>query len=284
MNQIDLIQSDTPFHPQKTNPDGTAQIPPELQLGTQTQQNVPVYQDSSTGVVVTGTLTTTVTDISSTYTQAGLTFPLTTYQAVVTLTYTYLNRNYSFSMSTIRTSDYMRLTSNDRGYTLVEFAVGAAMIGVIGLLLYSVLNLCIVLGAKNAAINVAHQNARTAMTRMLRDLRLPAPALVLPAIPPSTRRLSQVLFRLRPQEGTVPIAAAQRTSLVFWKIGRMLPSLIMGPMVELYQSAQSTGEWGKANVYSPPTRQWYFDNNFKTKPPPGSLMVYSYVKGRWYVL
>src|SRR5437588_12883233 len=34
MNQIDLIQSDTPFHPQKTNPDGTAQIPPDLQLGT----------------------------------------------------------------------------------------------------------------------------------------------------------------------------------------------------------------------------------------------------------
>ena len=105
MNQIDLIQSDTPFNPQKTNPDGTAQIPPELQLGTQTQDNLPVYRDPNTGVVVTGTLTTSVTDISSTYTQAGVTFPLTTYQAVVTLTYTYLNRNYSFSMSTIRTSD-----------------------------------------------------------------------------------------------------------------------------------------------------------------------------------
>ena len=64
----------------------------------------------------------------------------------------------------------MRLTSNNRGYTLVELAVGAGMIGVIGLLLYSVLNLCTILGAKNTAINVAHQNARTAMTRMLRDL------------------------------------------------------------------------------------------------------------------
>jgi len=32
-------------------------------------------------------------------------FPLTTYQAVVTITYTYLSQNYSFSMSTIRTSD-----------------------------------------------------------------------------------------------------------------------------------------------------------------------------------
>jgi type II secretory pathway pseudopilin PulG len=64
----------------------------------------------------------------------------------------------------------MRLTSNDRGYTLVELAVSAAMIGVIGVLLYAVLNLCTVLGAKNTAINVAHQNARTAMTRMLGDL------------------------------------------------------------------------------------------------------------------
>src|SRR6266436_2051314 len=27
MNQIDLIQSESPFNPQKTNPDGTAQIP-----------------------------------------------------------------------------------------------------------------------------------------------------------------------------------------------------------------------------------------------------------------
>jgi type II secretory pathway pseudopilin PulG len=105
MNQIDLIQSDSPFNPQEINPDGTAQIPPELQLGAQTRNNVPVYQDPSTGVVVSGTMTTTVADISSTYTQGGQIFPLTMYRAVVTLNYTYLNRNYSFSMSTIRTSD-----------------------------------------------------------------------------------------------------------------------------------------------------------------------------------
>jgi type II secretory pathway pseudopilin PulG len=105
MNQIDLIQSDGPFNPRVKNPDGTAQIPPELQLGAQTQNNVSVYQDPDTGVLVSGTMTTTVTDISSTYTQNGQIFPITQYQAVVTLAYTYLNRNYSFSMSTIRTSD-----------------------------------------------------------------------------------------------------------------------------------------------------------------------------------
>jgi len=105
MNQVDLIQSDSPFNPQKTNPDGSAQIPPELQIGTHTQNNIPVYQDPKTGVIVIGTMTTTVTDISSTYTNGSVTFPLTMYQAVVTINYTYLNRNYSFSMSTIRTSD-----------------------------------------------------------------------------------------------------------------------------------------------------------------------------------
>jgi len=57
-----------------------------------------------------------------------------------------------------------------------------------------------------------------------------------------------------------------------------------GSMVELYKSQQSLGEWGKPNVYNPPTREWYFDTNFKTNPPPGTLTLYSYVKGRWFVL
>jgi type II secretory pathway pseudopilin PulG len=105
MNQIDLIQSDGPFNPSRTNTDGTPQIPPELQLGTQTKNNVSIYQDPNTGVIVSGTMTTTVTDISSTYNSGSITFPLTMYKAVVTISYTYLTRNYSFSMSTIRASD-----------------------------------------------------------------------------------------------------------------------------------------------------------------------------------
>ena len=105
MNQIDLIQSDGPFNPQKTNTDGTAQIPPELQLGTRTQNNVPIYQDPNTGVIVAGTMTVAVSDVSSTYTNGAVTFSLIAYKAVVTINYTYLSRNYSYSMSTIRTSD-----------------------------------------------------------------------------------------------------------------------------------------------------------------------------------
>jgi hypothetical protein len=101
MNQIDLILSDGPFNPQKTNADGSPQIPPELQLGTRVQNNVPVYKEPTTGVVVSGTMTTTVADASTTF--SGLT--LSMYRATVTVNYTYRNRSYSFSMSTIRSSD-----------------------------------------------------------------------------------------------------------------------------------------------------------------------------------
>jgi type II secretory pathway pseudopilin PulG len=101
MNQIDLILSDGPFNPQKTNADGSPQIPPELQLGTHTQNNVSIYKEPTTGVVVSGTMTTSVTDVSTTF--SGLSLSL--YQATVTVNYTYRNRNYSFSMSTVRSSD-----------------------------------------------------------------------------------------------------------------------------------------------------------------------------------
>ncbi|MGI8431311.1 MAG: hypothetical protein ACR2MW_03340, partial [Chthoniobacterales bacterium] len=56
-----------------------------------------------------------------------------------------------------------------------------------------------------------------------------------------------------------------------------------GSMVELYQSRQSIGRWGSANVYNPPNRQWFFDNNLQVYTPPGSLPVYSYTKGRWFI-
>jgi len=131
MNQIDSFESMSPFNPQKTNPDGTAQIPKDLinnpptydmTVGTHTigyaykdangvprvSNQWPVYQykDPGTGmtVVVQGTLTVAVTDVSAT------TIP-NTYMAVVTITYSYLNHDgihqpqYSFSMTAIRTSD-----------------------------------------------------------------------------------------------------------------------------------------------------------------------------------
>jgi type II secretory pathway pseudopilin PulG len=128
MNQIDLFESMSPFNPQKQNPDGTPQIPKDLinnpptydmNPGTHTigykdpttgvmSNQWPVYQykNPTTGmtVVVKGTLTIAVTDVSAT------TAP-NTFMAVVTITYDYLNRTqaggnpYTFSMTAIRTSD-----------------------------------------------------------------------------------------------------------------------------------------------------------------------------------
>ncbi len=96
-SQIDLILSDTPFDPQLDEyPAGG-----ELALGTQSQ-TIPIYTDPATGnVVVSGTMTTTITD-------PGLQIngnDLNTYQATVTVTYQFRNRNYTVTMSTLRASD-----------------------------------------------------------------------------------------------------------------------------------------------------------------------------------
>jgi prepilin-type N-terminal cleavage/methylation domain-containing protein len=110
-NQVDLFQSMSPFNPQKSQiPQDTSHggYPTyDMTLGTHnisvngTNFNVPVYEyrDASNNVVlvVNGTLTATVTDLSAS-------FP-NTYQAVFTITFTYLNRTYTYSMSSIRTSD-----------------------------------------------------------------------------------------------------------------------------------------------------------------------------------
>jgi hypothetical protein len=56
-----------------------------------------------------------------------------------------------------------------------------------------------------------------------------------------------------------------------------------GSMVQLFASKQNTGIWGKSNVYDPPRRKWYFDRRFYTDPPPGTLSLVSYKKGRWFV-
>jgi len=55
-----------------------------------------------------------------------------------------------------------------------------------------------------------------------------------------------------------------------------------GSMVELYKSLQNKGAWGAPNVYDPPKRKWYFDRQFYTDPPPGTLTLVRFKKSRWY--
>ena len=99
-NQIDLILSKEPFDPVNSK------IPTVLTIGTTTTPNVFVYKDPVSGnVVVTGTMTTTVTDTSATMTFAGTTKNLNIYRATVTVSYTYRGQTYNVSMDTMRTGD-----------------------------------------------------------------------------------------------------------------------------------------------------------------------------------
>lgn len=158
-NRIDAILTAGPFNPQKTNEDGTKQIPPELTVGTTTIPDVPVYKEpilttwtyndatartQATGLAtsdigkfalqldsqtywqltstapawkevkptVLGTLTSTVSDVSTTY--SGVTMYM--YQATVTVSWQYRGRGpiwsaarnrweYQVTMNTVRTSD-----------------------------------------------------------------------------------------------------------------------------------------------------------------------------------
>ncbi len=54
-----------------------------------------------------------------------------------------------------------------------------------------------------------------------------------------------------------------------------------GSMIQLYQSKQATGTWGKSDVYVPPVRNWFFDVNFRTNPPPGFLVTANFERGIW---
>jgi len=62
------------------------------------------------------------------------------------------------------------LSSSRRGLTLVETVVTTGLVGILGLIIYTLLNMGTVLGARNTATNTAHQQARVAMIEMIQDL------------------------------------------------------------------------------------------------------------------
>jgi len=107
-NQIDLILSKEPFDPTKSKVPsvlGGAVLASGAST-TITTPNVFIYKDPVSGnVVVSGTMTTTVTNPASTMTFAGATTDLNAWRATVTVSYTYRNTNYSVSMDTMRTAD-----------------------------------------------------------------------------------------------------------------------------------------------------------------------------------
>jgi type II secretory pathway pseudopilin PulG len=77
----------------------------------------------------------------------------------------------------------MKTCRQDRGFKLIELIFTTAVVGIAGLIVYSILQMGTVLGAKNAAVNTAHQQARTAMLQMVQDLHT---AVSLPSLCDST--------------------------------------------------------------------------------------------------
>lgn len=64
----------------------------------------------------------------------------------------------------------MKLSLPNRGFKLIEVMFTTSFIGVFGSIIYTILITGTILGAKNTAVNTAHQQARTAMLQMLQDL------------------------------------------------------------------------------------------------------------------
>lgn len=56
-----------------------------------------------------------------------------------------------------------------------------------------------------------------------------------------------------------------------------------GSIISLFESKQATGRWAYGGYYTAPTRNWYFDTQFRdpSKLPPGTPTVRSLQRGQW---
>jgi len=59
-----------------------------------------------------------------------------------------------------------------------------------------------------------------------------------------------------------------------------------GSMVVMFDSRYAIVPWGGADVYSPPSRNWFFDVNFMdaTKLPPGTPSILTVIRGSWAIV
>lgn len=64
-----------------------------------------------------------------------------------------------------------RIIRNERaGFTITEMSVGMAVLGLLGIVFFQVLQSGLVLSAKNTAVNAAHEETRQGIQRMTRDI------------------------------------------------------------------------------------------------------------------
>ena len=64
---------------------------------------------------------------------------------------------------------HMKKLSNS-GFTVAEMAVATAVMAILGIVVFNVLNSGMILYAKNTAVNSAHQEAREGISRLTRDI------------------------------------------------------------------------------------------------------------------
>lgn len=90
--QLTVLQTVGPFNPANN------QVPPALVVGSSTPIRVPLYDDPTSSLVLSGTMTTTITNppYNSGAGARGL---------LVTVTYSFRNTTYHVCVSSIRVSD-----------------------------------------------------------------------------------------------------------------------------------------------------------------------------------
>ena len=90
----------------------------------------------------------------------------------------------------------MRACCRTRGTTLVELMITLSIVSAVGLILYGLLNTNMVLGARNTAVNTAHQQARVAMLQMVQDLHSTVSQPQLTNVDPTTQQAAGISFQL----------------------------------------------------------------------------------------
>jgi hypothetical protein len=136
----------------------------------------------------------------------------------------------------------------ERATTLLELSIAMSLIGTVGLAIYSMLNVGLVLGAKNSAVNTAHQQARVAMLQLVQDIHS---AVSLPALtdssgvplsnPPPGTSAAGISFQLwagGPYK--VSADAAANSSVVQIQTGSSDPAPVVGQrlIIESHQIEQ----------------------------------------------
>lgn len=89
----------------------------------------------------------------------------------------------------------MKPASSNRAFTLVEMMMTTVLIGVLGFVIYSLLTTNMILGAKNAAINVSHQQSRSAVLRMMQGIHSSVSLPTFSNPGPSPGQFAQVSFQ-----------------------------------------------------------------------------------------